>query len=187
MSCTMQLKSDKGFTLIEIIMVVVVLGILSVFTFSFISNAVKTYTTVSKQRMLYQEASYIMERMTRELRDMVNPASWSDGTTNNTLQFNKSRGTPQDGNTPITFRRDTATNIFYRDSGGVARIIGSNVSQLTVVRTSTSVCDRSIALVLMLQDGDQSVILNARVTPKNLGTGNYIDRCFNGDYEDVIQ
>lgn len=187
MSCAKHIESTKGFTLIEIIMVIVVLGILSAFTFSFIDNAVKTYMTVSKHRMLYQEASYVMERMTRELRDMVNPTLWSNGTTSNTLQFDKSRGTPHDGNTNITFRRDAATNILYRDSGGIARIIGNNVSQLTVTRTSTTVCDRSIILTLMLQDGDQSVTLNSSVTPKNLGTGNFIGRCFNGDYEDIIQ
>src|SRR5512138_1588881 len=63
------MENDRGFTFIEIVIVVVVLGVLSGFTFGFIKYIVQTYTTGSKQRMLYQEASYTMERITRELRD----------------------------------------------------------------------------------------------------------------------
>lgn len=177
---------QKGFTLIEIVTIIVVLAILGMFTFSFIDYATKTYAMGSKQRMVYQEASYIMERVTRELRDMIDPATWSNGTTYNTLQFNKTHSA-LDGSTNVTFRRDTATNIMYRD-GGTSQPVGSNITQFKIVRiSSASTCSRSIDITLTLQNGDQSITVNSRVTPKNLGSSNYTDRCFNGDYEDIIQ
>jgi prepilin-type N-terminal cleavage/methylation domain-containing protein len=77
----------KGFTLIELIMVIVVLSILSVFFFSFISNAVKSYTLVREQRALYSEGVYIMERITRELSDATDIIDPPIGTSSNGLTF----------------------------------------------------------------------------------------------------
>lgn len=181
------LKTNKGFTLIEVVTIVVVLSILAVFTSSFIDNAVKTYMLAKKQGDIYQEASYIMERITKELRDMVNPATWTDGTTQDTLQFRRQHVTGQDSNTTITFWRDAGTKIFYRNSGGNNYLMGKNVTQFTIVRSSTNICSRSLTLTITVSESGQTFSLTSRVTPKNLGSGSYDDRCFNGDYEDVIQ
>lgn len=176
-----------GFTLIEVLSIVVVLSILGLFTFSFVEYAIRTYLIGTTERMIYQDASYTMERMTRELRDMVSPATWSNGTTYDTLQFNKSHGTPQDVKTDITYWRDANTKVLYRQSGGVSQPIGQNVTIFEITRSSTSICDQSLSIRITLSDSGQTFSLVSRVTPKNLGTADYVNRCFNGDYEDVIQ
>ncbi|OPY77548.1 MAG: hypothetical protein A4E65_02703 [Syntrophorhabdus sp. PtaU1.Bin153] len=183
----MIIANKKGFTLIEIVVVIVVLSILAGFTFAFVEYAIRTYLIGNKQTTLHQEASYIMERITRELRDMGEPVTWTNGTTYDILQFSKRHGTPLDSYTDVTFFREASTGILYRRTGGVSRPIGQNITQFVVTKTSSSACDRSVTVQITLTDGDQAIVLGSTVAPKNLGSTNYIDRCFNGDYEDLIQ
>lgn len=186
-------RGSRGFTIIELVSVIVVLSILGLFTFSFLDQAVKTYTIGTKQRMIYQEASYIMERLTREMRDMSNVATCGEVIFNNSFTFTKRHRTVEGvDNLAVTYRRDVATNIMYRDgSGGTSPIMGRNISVFRVIRgtsgSTPSVCNCPFSITLTLQSGDQSVTLDTTVTPRNSGTSSYSDRCFNGDYEDIIQ
>jgi prepilin-type N-terminal cleavage/methylation domain-containing protein len=208
MSCIGGLESNKGFTLIEIVTVIVVLGILSVFTFSFIDNAVKTYVIGSKQRMLYQEASYILERTTRELRDaqvvyIVNP-----GTDNSILNlFTKAHGTTMDSATRVNFSRNIVNNDLIRLSTMSSRIVGSKTTRFRIDYESCTagpfvICSGAdprgiIQVTLSLTDPDipvsdaasKTVTLTTKVSPKNYlpGTSQYAGRSFNGDYYDIIQ
>jgi prepilin-type N-terminal cleavage/methylation domain-containing protein len=59
---------SKGFTMIELVLTIIVLGILSAFTFSVIWQYSNLYAT-TKGGYIYAEAAAVMERMTRELRD----------------------------------------------------------------------------------------------------------------------
>jgi hypothetical protein len=87
---------------------VIVLAILGMFTFSFIDNATKTYLMGSRQRMLYQEASYIMERVAREVGD-AQAVSIDSGTGG--LQITKSSNP---SNSIVT---DSSTSVlFYRNA-----------------------------------------------------------------------
>jgi prepilin-type N-terminal cleavage/methylation domain-containing protein len=181
--------NKKGFTLIEIVTVIVVLGILSVFTFSFIDNAVKTYMIGSRQRMLYQEASYAMERITRELRDASNVSV--DATTGG-WSINKSNvSNTFDHTITVVFFRNPSNNLIRR-TAGIDRILAHNVDLFD----PPSVGCISVGCVITLQVTDstipiddpiaKSVLLSSTVTPKNNSSG-YTGRDFNGDYEDVVQ
>lgn len=60
-----------GFTLVELVMVIVLLGVVGVGMSSLISNSVQAYVDVSRRDDLTQQGRYAVERMTRELRNAL--------------------------------------------------------------------------------------------------------------------
>ena len=61
-------NSSKGFTLIEVIVVIVILSIASAITIYFLINSIKIYTMTVKQKTLMDEGKVALERMCRDIR-----------------------------------------------------------------------------------------------------------------------
>ena len=188
-------RVDKGFTLIEIVTIVVVLGILGAFTFTFIDNAIKTYMLAKRQGNLYQEASYMMERITRELRDanlmctlLFGMFSLCTPNSSTYAIFERSNVTPMDNKKSIIIYRSGDQLRRYSFSGFTStdNILGKKVSQFIINRENAGTCNEALLVTLTLTDGDQTTTLITRVSPKNF-SGPYSDRCFNSDYYDCIQ
>ncbi|RUO71946.1 PilW family protein [Idiomarina ramblicola] len=61
----------KGFTLIELVIVIVLLSIISAFTFRFVGIGADMYATGAARIQLLEQSRFAVERITRELRNSV--------------------------------------------------------------------------------------------------------------------
>ncbi len=64
------MRRSEGFSLVELIMVIVILGILAVFVGPVLLNAVRAYSAVETSVETQTKLRYAMERMSRELREI---------------------------------------------------------------------------------------------------------------------
>lgn len=180
--------NKKGFTLIELITVIVVLGILAGFTFSFMDNAVKTYVLVREQDNLYSDGTYIMERIVRELVDAKAIGIPASGVTGNILEFTKVHTTLHDTNPKVNFTK-TGRDLFRNTV-----IIGRNIKTFDVTRNPANLgtgIDESITILLELDSLNDTTIpafsLKTTITPNNYTTGSYAERSYNENYYENIK
>src|SRR5260221_11375193 len=88
----------RGFTLIEIVMVVIIMAILAAFIAPILAEAVSAYDTISRNIEVLTKMRYAMERLAREIRmvrrDPVNSGNYDIVTmAANSLEFCQADGT----------------------------------------------------------------------------------------------
>ncbi|MBA4393786.1 MAG: hypothetical protein C0407_09570 [Desulfobacca sp.] len=79
---------QKGFTTIEFIISIVILGILGIYTFSFLGDSMGAYVRVKEHKTLYDEGRLAMEYMVREIRD-ANQTAAITVVSNTSITFTK--------------------------------------------------------------------------------------------------
>jgi len=167
-----ELLLQRGFTLIEIIIVIVILSIVSAITIKFLIDSLKIYTMTANQKTLFDEGKLALERMCRDIRDARSITTPGSGGSGNTITFQRTNAT--------VAGQDLANEIItYRLSGGAIQrekasyslpypILASNVSVFTVTRGATN-DEITIMLTLLLGTGE-NITLQTKVYPKNLPT-----------------
>jgi prepilin-type N-terminal cleavage/methylation domain-containing protein len=157
-------NSTKGFTLIEIVIVIVILSIVSAITIKFLVDSLRIYTMTVNQKTLFDEGKLALERMCRDIRDaraITSPASGSSG---NSITFTRANATTQDVvDETITFRL-TGSNLEKVKSS--ASVLASNVTSFTVARGATD-DEITMDLTLSLSSGER-VTLRTKVYSKDL-------------------
>ena len=179
-------RADSGFTLIEMISVIVVLAIVSIFGFSFLSNSARTYFTLKNESILYNEAATAMERMSREIRDArsIQQVVNSPGK----IRVYKAHSTPQDTNMYVTFALNG--NALQRGSNAADADpatyydLAANCSSFTATNSSNEIL---LTLTLSRATGE-TVMVQSKIYPKNLpfGAVSYGGRNFNGNWTEEI-
>ncbi len=167
-------KRNAGFTLIEVVTVVVVLSIVSVFTISFLYNSAKTYQMAKYSQALYGEAAYILERIARELRDSQS-ASWGAST----LSLMLSHPTPQDSSSASIIYALSGSQLSRTSSAG-SRVMGKNIASFSG-RCISNCCTVALTTNAMPSQGIPAQSYGTKVCLQNQAA------LYQGYYYDVIQ
>jgi prepilin-type N-terminal cleavage/methylation domain-containing protein len=161
---------SKGFTLIEIIIVIVILSIVSGITIKFLIDSLKIYTMTVNQKTLFDEGKLALERMCRDIRDARTITTPASGVSGNTIFFQRTNAAAQDGaNESITFQRNIGNSTLekVKTSPAATSRMADNVSSFTVTRGAAGNDEITLVLTLTLGTGE-NVTLQTRVYPKNL-------------------
>ena len=160
--------SSKGFTLIEITIVIVILSIVSAITINFLIDSLRIYTMTVNQKTLFDEGKLALERMCRDIRDAQSITPFAG--TASSITFVRNNATVQDvaGETIIFLRNAGATTLQKDKSLPLPNPppvdMASNVSAFNVTNTTNEI---QLQLILNLATGE-NVTLQTKVYPKNL-------------------
>jgi prepilin-type N-terminal cleavage/methylation domain-containing protein len=158
----------KGFTLIEIVIVIVILSVVSAITIKFLVDSLRIYNMTVNQKTLLDEGKSALERMCRDIRD----ANTIIATTASSLAFTRTNatGTGQDSaGERIRFDLSGTTlrkvkGVDTSGNGGTPYTLADNVTAFTVANATNEI---QLQLTLQLASGEH-VTLQTRVYPKNL-------------------
>jgi prepilin-type N-terminal cleavage/methylation domain-containing protein len=165
----MVFKSSKGFTLIEIIIVIVILSIISAISIKFLVDSLRIYAMTVNQKTLFDEGKLALERMVRDIRDASAIAEPDAGETVSDVRITRTNATAQDGaGEAIRFVLSGTTLQKRKTNPSIMLIdLASNVSTFTATRGASD-DEITIVLTLSLTSGE-NVTLRTKVHPKNFG------------------
>jgi len=167
----MQIKSGRGFTLIEMIMVIVILATIAGLSIYFLVDSVRLYSLTVNQKALSEEARIALERICRDLRDAQIISSPAAGSSGQTLSFTRTYATAGDGaNEHITYRQNGSILEKVKTSPVIVSPLAENVATFSVSREAASE-EIKIVLTLARSNGGR-VTLQTKVYPRNLQAAN---------------
>jgi prepilin-type N-terminal cleavage/methylation domain-containing protein len=142
---TSRCSRQKGFTLIEVVMVIVLLGIIGLITFQVLFSGVETFAKARARKDLYDQARLALERMVREIRDADQIVSPTPGSSGSSINFTKVHTSPADSSTTITFQLNGANLERVGDASGTV-VLASNVTAFQATQEAKN-------LVMVTGDG----------------------------------
>lgn len=152
---------QRGFTLIEMIVVIVILAIVSAISIKFVVDSLRVYTMTVNQKSLFDEGKLALEQVCRGIRD----ANSITGVTASSITFVRDNATAYDA--------VGETIIFQLNAGAVQKVKASPVATSTMARNVTTFAvtnatnEIQLQLTVQLTSGE-NVTLQTKVYPKNL-------------------
>ncbi|PKP57984.1 hypothetical protein CVT91_09470 [Candidatus Atribacteria bacterium HGW-Atribacteria-1] len=127
-------KNQKGFSLIEMMVVVVILGLIVLGLVTFFTGGTKSWVAGQSQLKAQREARQAMDRMVREIREGKNVKI---GSTSHLILF----VTPFDGSPDIQYHLNTGTGRLYRNTANAVIDNILNLSFTYFDNNGNPICD----------------------------------------------
>lgn len=160
-------KSTLGFTLIEMIMVIVILSFIAGFSMYFLVDSASLYSLTVNQKALSEEARIALEKICRDLRDAQSISIPAPGGSGQILSFTRTHATAGDGtNEIITYRQTGSILEKVKTAPATVSSLAENVATFSVSREAAS-AEVKIVLTLSGSKGER-VTLQSKVYPRNL-------------------
>ena len=176
-------KNQKGFSLIEMMVVVVIMGLIVLGLVTFFTGGAKSWVAGQSQLAAQRNARQATDRMVREIREGKNLKTNS---TSNSILFI----TPFDGSSEIRYHLNTGTGTLYRNTTNAVIDNVLNLSFTYFDNNGKQICDDTtgdpidpldndsaskvskVHIVLEVdvdKDGNPDISLNADVNLRNYG------------------
>lgn len=167
-------QRQRGFTLLEVILVIAILGILSVISFEFFTGSVKIYTVARADNTLYQTGRNALWRILRDARSAAG-CTLSGGD----LILSNIEPTPRDDATTVRYVLDGEVLLRIRE--GVQSPTKNPIAeQVTVAAFKPEAGFLRVSLELTDRSGGRVEFLTG-VTLQNQSTR------FQGDWEELAE
>jgi len=166
-------KQQRGFSLIELMVVVVILGIIVLGLVTFFTGGVKSWVAGQSQLEAQRNARQAMDRMVREIRE-------ADSINSSSTPYIISFHTPFNGN--IIYNYNSGDKTIYRQKNGNSTILIADVLKFEVTywnsseveKTPSSESDEISKVCIILEvdvdkDENSDITLNSDVSLRNFG------------------
>jgi len=117
------MRRVEGFTLAELIMVIVILGILGAFVGPVVYNAIRSYEGVQKSTDTNAKLRYAMERIAREMRDIRRQVTDAAALDVDVATMSASG---------ITFYKTDGTQVVLNGAGSIVNLAYSTLSGMLI-------------------------------------------------------
>jgi len=157
-----KIKSQVGFTLIELVTVIVVLGILSVGLSSFLKFGAQIFVDATDRDKILSSARFAIERLNRELRGAV-PNSARVSSSGACLEFTPITHSFVYIDIPVSPEADSATATLVPTNNSFTAVEANNYSVVVYPLNSNEVYQTLLNKVFPLKSGDFSSSLTPHI------------------------
>ena len=157
---TLNIKNQKGFSLIEMMVVVVVLGVIVLGLVTFFTGGTKSWVSGQYQLTAQRNARQAMDRMVREIREGNN---FAIGASNDSVTISYLSSFDKG---PVTYK--LSGTVIEREVNSVSSPLINNVKTLSFTSTDSSKVHVTLE-VDVDNDGNPDITLNTNVNLRNYG------------------